>query len=340
MKRLIVLAYAVFSTIALCAGNGLSAYTFLEMPPSAYSAAQGGQNVALSHDGVNNVFSNAALISEKENKQLSLSYSRYLNIANFGGAAYSQTWNSHTFSGGVRFLNYGQFSGYDEYGASTGTFTATDVEMVFSYSRMLYKGLSAGVSFKPIFSVYENYGSFALAVDVAAAYVCDKYSLSTGLAFLQIGRQVVTYDDDVQALPFNLVFSINKGFKHAPVILHFTYNHITDWDFDYVNKVSATNMLGVKQSSKISGVDMFFRHTIWGVDFVPFGGKFRVSASYNHRRAQELKLSDAKTIAGFSFGAGLYLKKFNLSMAASQYQSGVWNWQFNVGLDFDKILKK
>ena len=85
---------------------------------------------------------------------------------------------------------------------------------------------------------------------------------------------------------------------------------------------------------------MFFRHTIWGVDFVPFGGKFRVSASYNHRRAQELKLNDAKTIAGFSFGAGLYLKKFNLSMAASQYQSGVWNWQFNVGLDFDKILKK
>ncbi|MBQ2051730.1 MAG: hypothetical protein II495_05795 [Paludibacteraceae bacterium] len=68
MKRLIVLAYAVFSTMALCAGNGLSAYTFLEMPASAYSAAQGGQNVALSHDGVNNVFSNAALISEKENK--------------------------------------------------------------------------------------------------------------------------------------------------------------------------------------------------------------------------------------------------------------------------------
>lgn len=340
MKRLIVLIFATISTVALFAETGLSAYTFLEMPASAYSAAQGGQNVALSHDGVNNVFSNPALISENESKQLSLSYSRYLNIANFGGAAYSQTWNSHTLSGGVRFLNYGEFSGYDDYGASTGTFTATDVEMVFSYSRMLYKGLSAGVSFKPIFSVYENYGSFALAVDVAAAYVCEKYSLATGLAFQHIGRQVVTYDDDVQALPFNMVFSINKGFKHAPVILHFTYNHITDWNLDYVNKVSSTNILGVKQSSKISTADMLFRHTIWGVDFVPFKGKLRVSASYNHRRAQELKLDGTKTISGFSFGAGLYLKKFSLAMAMSQYQSGIWNWQFNVGLDFDKIIKK
>lgn len=341
MKKVLVTIMAMAAVLAgLNAKSGLSSYTFLEMPSSAYQAAQGGDNVALRYDGVNNVFSNMSLVTEENSKQLQLSYSRYLNTSNIGSAAYAHTWNGNTFAGGVRFVDYGSFDGYDEVGNSTGTFTAKDIAIVLGYSRMLYDGLSVGVDLKPIISAYEDYNSFALSVDVSASYIIEKIHLTMGLAFQNIGRQIVTYDDDVHSLPFNIAFSINKGFKHAPVIIHFTYDKINEWDLSYTDRVTTTNMLGVEKSKKISVADMLFRHTLWGLDFVPMKGKLRVSVSYNHRRGQELKLVDKRSIAGFSFGAGLNLKKFNVGVGASQYQSGVWNWQFNVGLNFDNILSK
>lgn len=335
----VFLCLTIVAVARVSSETGIAAYSFLEMPASAYQAAMGGGDVALTGDGINNVFVNPALMGDETCGNLTLGYSRYLNVANVGQAGYGHNWGKNRFGFGVRYMDYGSFDGYDVYGMEVGEFSARDVALVVGYSRTLYDGLSIGIALKPIFSQYERYSSFGLGVDVGLAYSLKKYHLNMALALQNAGRQLKTYEDDVQRLPLNLAFSINKGFTHAPFAIYFTYHHIQDWSLDYVDRVTTTNMLGVEESKEIGGADMFFRHTLFGLDFLPWHGRLRLSVSYNHRRAQELKMIDSRSIAGFSFGAGVRLTKFNVGIGASQYQSGIWNWQFNVGINFNKILK-
>ena len=54
-------------------------------------------------------------------------------------------------------------------------------------------------------------------------------------------------------------------------------------------------------------------------------------ASYNHRRRAEMHVPDFKSLAGFSFGAGLKIYKFRVDFALTSYQKGATAFQFTLG---------
>lgn len=339
LKRFFTAFVFVVSTMVLSA-SGTSGYTFLEIPVSAYQSAQGGCHVASESDGVNAVFVNPSLLRDSTNGFLSMSYSSYLSEVNLGSIAYGYSYGKHHFALGARLLDYGTFDGYDEYGRSTGSFSAKDLAFSIGYARELFPYMSVGLSLKPIFSDYESYHSFALAVDVGTWLHLDEYHFSTGLVFSNIGRQLVSYTSYRESLPFNATITFSKGFSHAPFRLNISYHHLTDWDLNYRDDVRRATLSGYETGTEYSSGEKFFRHIIIGGDFLPLNGRFRLSASYNRRRADELELEESKSWAGFSFGAGLVLKKFNAAFSMSQYQTGVWQYQFTVGLHVVSLLKK
>ena len=55
-----------------------------------------------------------------------------------------------------------------------------------------------------------------------------------------------------------------------------------------------------------------------GVDIVPTD-RFYVAVGYNFRRAYELKAAGSSRFAGFTCGAGLNVKKFQLGLAYAKY---------------------
>ncbi len=339
MMRLVALFIIVSSFLgSLLAQSGQYAYRFLELPYSSHTAALGGANVALELDGINGAMSNPALLSENTDNELALNYTSYLSGVSMGSVAYGKNIKGNLLGVGVQFMDYGEFDGTDEYNQSTGTFTAKDFALNFLYAKVLDEKWTAGLNFKPIFSNYESYSSFGLAVDLGLSYVDTENNLSAGLVFANIGQQVTAYEDEILSLPFNVVASFSKKFNHAPIRLFVTAHHLNVWDLEYTNTITTSSLSGDEETADISWIDMFFRHTIIGVDLVP-GKRFYATVSYNHQRGRELTLDDVKTVSGLSFGAGLKLYKFNIGFAASQYQKGIMTYQFSLrtGLNSFKL---
>lgn len=336
MKRIIALSIITLFTSILFAQSAQTAFEFLELPYSAHNAALGGTNAALTQDGINGAMANPSLLSNETDNQLAINYSRHLSDVSAGSVAYGKNFGENMFGAGVQYLNYGSFEGKDENDISTGTFSAKDFALLLLYARQLSTNWQAGLTFKPIYSAYETYTSFGLAVDLGARYINEKEGICLGFAMTNIGQQLTGYYDQVYALPFNSMITFSKRFEHAPIRLCITAHHLHVWDLKYDNTITTTNLSGEAVTKNISFADMLFRHFIFGVDLTP-GENFYLSVSYNHRRAQELALDDMKTMSGFSFGGGLKLKKFHLDFAASEYQTGIWTYEFTVSTNLNSF---
>jgi hypothetical protein len=89
----------------------------------------------------------------------------------------------------------------------------------------------------------------------------------------------------------------------------------------------------------VAWYDMLFRHTIWSLDIVPKKERFYLTVSYNHRRQAEMAVSNIRSMAGLSFGAGLRLYKFRIGFSMSQYTVSNFTYQVSLSTDINKFLK-
>ncbi len=319
-------------TAATKAESGLNSYGFLTTEVSAYASAQGGNNVLLRNDGSNVVFENPSLIGDSTDREASITYHRHLSETGVqaGIATYGWKVKNEHFAAGVKFLNYGKFDGYDELGNDIGSFSAQDVVLSVGWAKQMTDAMSVGVAIKPAFSHYERYNSFAIMFDAGVAYAIPKWNLDVGMALQNVGVQVVTYKQERERLPLNLSVTAGKEFEHAPFRLWMTWFALNDWNFDYVSN-GENVWMGNNETSRSKGFELLLEHSLWGADFILLNDMLRLSVSYNVRRAEELKLADGeKSLAGFSFGGGIDVKKVKVDIATAQYQSGVWNWTFTL----------
>ncbi len=340
MKRIlasILLSACLISSIWGQAGE--SVYTFLELPMSSHISALGGSNVSLRTNDVNYALNNPALLSASTDKQLALSFSNYIADVSAGSVVYGNNWNNNLFAFGVQYFDYGSFDGTTFTNQSTGSFTAKDIAVSFIYAKQLEKNLQGGVSIKPIYSAYETYTSFGIGVDIGLSYAKIEKGLYWGLAFQNIGSQIVSYNEENEFLPFNTLLSFSKNFTHAPLRVSFTAHHLHKWDLNYINTIYTTTLEGEKVYADISFIDMLFRHMIFGIDFLPSKNLY-LTVGYNHQRAAELRVSGIKTIAGLSFGGGLKISKFQLGFSASQFQKGIMTYQVSLSTQIDSFKKK
>ena len=79
-------------------------------------------------DDVNQPIWNPAVINQKLDKQLSVSYMNYLADVSLATVSYAHKINDKigTFHTSINYLNYGSFVGADENGIETGGFKAYD----------------------------------------------------------------------------------------------------------------------------------------------------------------------------------------------------------------------
>jgi hypothetical protein len=88
--------------------------------------------------------------------------------------------------------------------------------------------------------------------------------------------------------------------------------------------------------SEINFADMAFRHAVIGVEFIP-GKNLYLVGSYNHRRHQELKMSGFKSMAGFSFGGGIRISKFQVGFGTSLFQVGNSAYLFSISTSLNEF---
>jgi hypothetical protein len=178
-----------------------------------------------------------------------------------------------------------------------------------------------------------------VALDAGISYENPEKYFSAGLVLRNAGTQLKGYyrNEDGQhyeALPFEIQAGITKKLNHAPFRLSLTLHNLQRFNLNYLSSDLLVQNSTI--TNDISFVDMAFRHAIFGVEFVP-GKNFYLAASYNHRRHSELKMPGFKSAAGFSFGGGLKIYKFNVGFGTSTFQTGNVAYQFTIATSLDRF---
>ena len=335
-KRFLILLLSVtVSTLAFSqAGTGV--YQFLDLPVSSRLAALGSINVSLHDNDINFAFQNPALLSSETNNVIGLNMANYLADIKFGSAVYGKNFgNKNYFALGIQYVDYGLFKETTDKNEIIGEFTAKDMALYLMYGRPITNKITVGASLKPIYSVYETYTSLGLAMDAGVSYNDSAKLFSAGLVLKNMGTQLKGYysEEGVQhfePLPFDIQLGFSKKFQYAPLRFSLTFDNLQQWDLSYEStNQPIDNLTSAPAINKIGFVDMAFRHTIIAAEFIP-SKNFYLTVAYNDRRQQEMSMSGFKSLAGFSFGGGVKLYKFQVGFGMTQFQVGNYAYQFSI----------
>jgi hypothetical protein len=347
-KALIYLLLPVFLLPLPAAGQnyGLRSFTFLQEPVTARLAALGTNSAAIDDNDINIAFVNPSLINPEMNNDLSLAYVNYFAGFNYGLVQFSHTFDrAGSFLLGIQFMDYGQFDYADVSGNRGGTFGAADYSFNLGWGRKLSDRFSIGATGKFIYSYYESYSSYGLAVDVAGTYKSATRWIFS-LTAANIGLQMKPYvpGTPTAPLPFDLSLSLSKKLEHVPFRFVLVYDHIERWDVSYYNSASPPGGVDpvTGQPVALTGFSKFsnqlMRHFIFGGEFL-IGKHLIVRGSYNYRRRKELVISQRMGTAGFSWGLELKVSHFRFSYSRSTYhRAGSPNY-FTLSTSLDDFRK-
>lgn len=297
---------------------GSNTYDFLNLTNSARVGALGGNQVGININDVSLVFHNPANLSPELNQSLTFNYVPYVSDIKMTYAGYAHHFNNiGTFGISIHSINYGSFDRADVDGNLNGTFSAAEYAINLSYSKLLSPKLRAGISLKPIISNLEQYNSFGLAADIGLLFHSENKLFSAGITLKNIGSQITTYNETYEPLPTDLQIGISKKLAHAPFRFSLTAQDLFDWSMKY--KVEDGNGDEIEATGNDgNGFDQLMRHMILGIELVP-SDNFYVAVGYNHRRRQELGISEKMSTTGFSWGFGFRVYKFHFAYGSARY---------------------
>lgn len=311
------------SSFAQIGGN--YAYSFLEKPVSARVAALGTNFTSIDDNDMNIGFVNPSLINSNMNNNISLAYVNFFSGINYGFAQYGKSFEkAGDFVATLQYYNYGEFDYADDGGTLGGNFGAADYAINIGWGRQLDSNFSIGATAKLIYSYYETYNSFGLAVDVAGTYKSNNGWVMSLIAS-NIGMQLKNYvPGSRDPLPFNTQFAISKRLEHVPFLFSVVYDHIEKWDLTYENPSNPSGTVDpiTGNVSPESGFSKFgeqlMSHFIVGGEMY-IGKNLVLRGSYNYRRRSELKVEDKLGMVGFSWGIGVRISKFKINYSRSTY---------------------
>ncbi|MBN1183964.1 MAG: type IX secretion system protein PorQ [Bacteroidales bacterium] len=344
-KGLLVIFILSYTIMAYCQIGGRGVYEFLNLNSSARVAALGGKQIAIWDNDLNLVFQNPSLLSMEMSNSLALSYVNYFMDINYGYASYAHSYKGNSMiAGGIQYINYGEFTGADEVGTKTGTFTAAEYAFNILYTRSLDSNWHVGVNIKPLYSSLEKYNSLGIATDWGITYYNAQKLFTAAFVIRNLGTQITTFTNHREPLPFEMQLGVSQRLQHAPFRFSFTAHQLQNIDMTYEleEEDESTDFFGqnTKEQTKLEKVgDGFMRHMIVGVEFLPFQG-FSLRAGYNYQRRKELQVEDRLAMVGFSWGVGIKLNRFQLSYGKASYHLAGATNHFSVSTNFSDFKRK
>jgi hypothetical protein len=303
----------------------------------ARQAALGGKALTIAdYDPATAIF-NPASISTEMNNQLQVNYINYLADLNYGTISYARTMGetTGTFHGGVTYLNYGTFEGYDERGQRTSDFTASEAAVSFGYAIELLPELSAGLNVKFITSRLEQYSSIGGAADIGLLFRPAEKKYRLALTLRNMGTQFTTYNEVEEPLPFQIALGYSTQVKTLPLRLHLTLDNLQQWDLSYVNEAEGeTDLEGNVTADEPGFFNNALRHLIIGAELFPESA-FNLRFGYNFRRGEELAIQDVRSFAGLSAGVGIKFNRVRVSYTHVRYSLASNSSFFGVNIDLN-----
>lgn len=335
--------FVIFSAAAQIGGT--STYQFLTLQPNARIAALGGYGIANPDNDMNLAIQNPSLLNKEMNNQVTYNYVSYVAGIGAGYAGYTHHFDSiGTFATGIQYISYGDFTRTTATGESMGTFHAGEYNLHLSYART-YGPFSVGGAVKFISSSLAEYNSYGMAVDASGTYYDRKNLITVSAVISNFGTQFKTYrEGNKEALPLNVQLGVSKKFLKAPLRFSMIVNHLENPGglmYQNANKPGLTKDLetGQTQLENINFAKKTLSHLTFSGEII-LSKNFYVGLGYNYLRRWELKLDDLGGFAGFSWGFGFKISKFQLAYGHTGYNVGYGTDHFSFIVYMSEFLKK
>ena len=334
-NSIMALAIATSQAHAI-AQDGSTAYNYLNITSSARIYGLGGVNITAVEDELGVTDQNPALLGPEMSNQILLDYMHYMGGSNFAGVRYARAIGERgAWSAGVRYFGYGSIKATDEFGNINGTFSPTDVNFNGSFSYDITDRLRGGIALKFLYSSYESYSALAIATDLGINYYDPDTDFSASVVLANAGGQVKRFNETHDRLPFDIRLGIAKVFPGLPVRFSITAWNLTKWHLPYWESGDGTTSEAFKKKDTFSS--NLFRHLVFGVDFIP-SDRFFVALGYNYKTRTDMSTYSRNFLSGFSLGAGINLRRFNVGLAFAQPHSGATTLMLNLNLNLNDLM--
>lgn len=319
-KRLTTFLVLCLGSLSAVYGQvgGLTVYNFLDLAPSARITGLGGSLITVVDDDAANAVYNPGLLNPEMHGGITFQNNFHFDGIYNGYVSYAhhiEEWGITTH-GGVQFMQYGDFVLADEFGNDLGQFKASEMAITVGASKAIGGGLTAGLNLRFINSNYEIYNSTGLAFDIGASYYNPESRFSAGLTIRNVGFQLSPYDEVREDLPLDIQLGFAKRLQHLPFRISVIAHSLNRWNLRYDSPLDQddTVLIGEEpqeESAFSQGVDNFFRHFIFSGEFLIGKNEVvKLRLAYNHQRRKELTVGSLRSLAGFSGGIGIKIKRF------------------------------
>jgi len=335
IKKIGLFIGALSSLLVFSQSGGDNTYEFLNITSSARVAALGGQQIAVKDNDSFLAFDNPSLLNKEMDNKLALTYLNYISDIGSGFASYTKYFKDvGTFSGAVKFIDYGEFTETDNAGNEIGDFSAGEYAFVIGYAKQVDTNFSIGANIKVIYSDFYDYNSLGAAVDLSATYVSLDRSFTMAMVVKNFGQQVTKYGDgEYEDLPFEIQYGLTKRFKNVPIRLGLMLHNLQQWDLSYENPNEAqqSSILGAPQEEEKDNefLDNLGRHIVINTEFL-VSKNFNIRFGYNYQQRAELKIDEKIGTVGFSWGLGFRVNKFHLSYGRSAFHQAAATNTFSI----------
>lgn len=324
--------------LALCSHGqtigGSSAFNFLHLPADPELTAIGGINVSYTNHEVGLTYNNPSLLDVSLGHKINASFNNFPgNIKAYGlvGALYNQK-SQTTLGAHIYFVDYGSIAQTDASGNQSGTFHPIDYVVQVSAARSYLEKWKYGLSFKFIGSSYQQYKSYAIAIDFGLHYTDSIHLFWAGLIAKNMGFQLKTYGGTTEDLPFDLQIGITKKLAHAPLAFSITAQKLHQFNISYSDP--NVNMV----TGNPSFLNKLFNHFVIA-SHIFVSSNFEINFGYNHLRRNELTIGTSTNgLTGFSGGIRILFQKIEILYSRASYQKNITYNQFGLEIPLQEFF--
>ena len=343
MKTTLLLFSLCSSLYAFAQTGGLNTFALLDLTYNARGAGLGGDFITARDADINLGVANPSLLNAEMSKMIGVSQALHAGGINYGMVAYGQSLKKDRFiSGHVRYVSYGKFQRTDVNGESIGLFNPFEYIVGAGFGQQLNPRISVGGNLNFIGSHLDGYNSFGAAIDLAGTYESeDKNWLLTAMV-KNAGVQFNAYNEERAPLPINFQLGTSYKLAHAPFRFSLLVHHLNKWDLSYNDpnlQPTIDPLSGDTLPVKRAGFgEKLAQHLSYHLEILA-SKNIHIRAGFNYYARQSLKLESRPGIAGFSFGTGLYFKRFSMDYGFTVYSRAGFNHMLTLSANIGKIKK-
>lgn len=342
---LIIILFSWFSE-GFTQSMGNNSFSQLDIPFGARFTALGGVTLAIKDRDVFSAAINPSLLDTNHHNKTFANYANYIADMNFGMAGYARSFDKYgNFIATVKYFNYGKFKETDYIGNEIGSFSASDYMLGIGWSKQVDTSVMFGAALNFLYSVYDKNTAFGISTDIAATYHKPGSNFVATAVLKNIGYQIKSYVPGNRGrLPFDIQLALSQKLKHAPIRFHVAFDRLTKWDLTYTDPTYKPEIDPATGEEILVDTNRFFykvkvfsgklmRHITPGAEIL-LGKNFYFDIGFNFRRREELKYTEKRGLAGFNFGAGMFIKRMSFALAFSKYHLSSNVVQFNFAYAF------